>query len=155
MSRGPALTSEAQEVALAEAQAVRALRVGRGVPRAARRADRRASTRARSRARTRRRSSELLELGLQSGRIRALYGPGGEQAALRCYRRLPRGAELDRERARGDRGAAGARGPASSARVELTAVGPGRVRAVARRRRGSRSPSGSTARARASRASAT
>jgi hypothetical protein len=37
---------------------------------------------------------QLVELGLQAGRIRALYGPGGEQAALRLYRRLPRGAEL-------------------------------------------------------------
>jgi hypothetical protein len=34
---------------------------------------------------------ELLELGLQSGRVRAVYGPGGEQAALRTFRRLPRG----------------------------------------------------------------
>jgi hypothetical protein len=37
---------------------------------------------------------ELLELGLQSGRVRAVYGPAGEQAALKLYRRLPRGAEL-------------------------------------------------------------
>jgi hypothetical protein len=36
---------------------------------------------------------ELLELGLQTGRVRALYGPGGEQAALRVYRQLPRGKE--------------------------------------------------------------
>jgi hypothetical protein len=36
----------------------------------------------------------VVELGLQTGRIRALYGPRGEQAALRLYRRLPRGAEL-------------------------------------------------------------
>jgi hypothetical protein len=34
----------------------------------------------------------LLGLALQSGRVRALYGPGGEQAALRLYRRLPTGA---------------------------------------------------------------
>jgi hypothetical protein len=34
---------------------------------------------------------ELLELGLQTGRLRALYGPGGEQAALSVYRKLPRG----------------------------------------------------------------
>lgn len=38
--------------------------------------------------------TELLELGLQTGRVRALYGPGGEQAALRVFRRLPRGREL-------------------------------------------------------------
>jgi hypothetical protein len=37
---------------------------------------------------------ELLELGLSSGRIRGLYGPEGEQAALTVYRRLPRGREL-------------------------------------------------------------
>jgi hypothetical protein len=38
--------------------------------------------------------AELLELGLQSGRLRAVYGPGGEQAALQVFRRLPRGREL-------------------------------------------------------------
>ncbi len=37
---------------------------------------------------------ELLELGLQTGRVRALYGPDGEQAALKVYRRLPVGKEL-------------------------------------------------------------
>lgn len=36
----------------------------------------------------------ILGLGLQTGRIRALYGPGGEQAALRAYRKLPTGKEL-------------------------------------------------------------
>jgi len=39
--------------------------------------------------------TEVLELGLQTGRLRAVYGPGGEQAALRVFRRLPRGKELD------------------------------------------------------------
>ena len=33
----------------------------------------------------------VLELGLQTGRIRAYYGPGGEQAALATLRRLPKG----------------------------------------------------------------
>lgn len=37
---------------------------------------------------------ELLELGLASGRIRGLYGPEGEQAALKTYRRLPGGRAL-------------------------------------------------------------
>jgi hypothetical protein len=37
---------------------------------------------------------EVLELGLQTGRVRALYGPEGETAALALYRRLPRGKEL-------------------------------------------------------------
>jgi hypothetical protein len=42
----------------------------------------------------------VLELGLQAGRIRAYYGPGGEQAALSTLRKLPRG----RERADSARG---------------------------------------------------
>ena len=33
----------------------------------------------------------IVSLGLQSGRIRSVYGPGGEQAALRLYRKLPAG----------------------------------------------------------------
>jgi hypothetical protein len=37
---------------------------------------------------------ELLELGLVSGRIRGIYGPEGEQAALKTYRRLPGGRAL-------------------------------------------------------------
>jgi hypothetical protein len=37
---------------------------------------------------------ELLGLGLQSGRIRSVYGPEGEQAALKTYRRLPGGRAL-------------------------------------------------------------
>jgi hypothetical protein len=36
----------------------------------------------------------LIELALQSGRLRAIYGPGGEAAATRLYRRLPSGREL-------------------------------------------------------------
>jgi len=35
----------------------------------------------------------IVDLGLQSGRIRSVYGPSGEQAALRLHRRLPAGAE--------------------------------------------------------------
>jgi hypothetical protein len=38
--------------------------------------------------------TELLELGLQTGRLRALYGPGGEQAGLNLFRTLPRGRDL-------------------------------------------------------------
>ena len=41
----------------------------------------------------------VLELGLQTGRIRAYYGPGGEQAALTTLRRLPRGQTRPRARA--------------------------------------------------------
>src|SRR5262249_53800223 len=39
---------------------------------------------------------ELLELGLQTGRLRSIYGPEGEQAALALFRRLPQGCELSR-----------------------------------------------------------
>ena len=56
---------------------------------------------------------ELLELGLQTGRVRALYGPGGEQAALKVYRRLPGGRELGAARRRGERGAPRSRGATS------------------------------------------
>jgi hypothetical protein len=34
----------------------------------------------------------IVDLGLHTGRIRALHGPGGESAALRLHRRLPTGA---------------------------------------------------------------
>ena len=37
---------------------------------------------------------EILELGLQTGRVRARYGPEGERAALATFRKLPRGREL-------------------------------------------------------------
>jgi hypothetical protein len=39
---------------------------------------------------------QLLELGLRSGRLRAVYGPGGERAAAGVYRRLPNGAAAAR-----------------------------------------------------------
>jgi hypothetical protein len=37
---------------------------------------------------------EVIELGLTTGRIRSVYGPEGEQAALKTYRRLPGGRAL-------------------------------------------------------------
>ena len=67
---------------------------------------------------------ELLELGLQTGRIRAHYGPGGERAALSLYRRLPRGAELA-ESAREVTAALRALEGRELSSIELTAVGPG------------------------------
>jgi len=66
----------------------------------------------------------LIELGLQSGRLRALYGPEGERAALSLYRRLPRGAELTasaREVTQALRSLAGAEVHS----ISLEAVGPG------------------------------
>jgi hypothetical protein len=37
---------------------------------------------------------EVIELGLSTGRIRGIYGPEGEQAALKTYRKLPGGRAL-------------------------------------------------------------
>ena len=93
MSEGIRIAGDAAEVARAEAQAVLAMVVDEG--RRARLADVVAAvdeghlegTDADALA-------ELLELALQTGRVRAVYGPGGEQAALALFRRLPRGREL-------------------------------------------------------------
>jgi hypothetical protein len=66
----------------------------------------------------------VLELGLQTGRIRAYYGPGGEQAAVTTLRRLPRGrARTDSTREVSDalQSLAGTRLDA----VKITAVAPG------------------------------
>jgi hypothetical protein len=67
---------------------------------------------------------ELLELGLQSGRLRAVYGPGGEQAALKLYRRLPRGAALAESAREVTEALASFRGRELES-LELQAVGPG------------------------------
>lgn len=67
---------------------------------------------------------ELLRLSLQSGRIRAHYGPGGEQAALRLYRRLPSGAELAASASAVTEALASLRG-AELETASITAVGPG------------------------------
>jgi hypothetical protein len=67
---------------------------------------------------------ELLELGLQTGRLRALYGPGSEQSALRLYRRLPRGRELT-ESAGAVRGALASLAGRRLESVDVQAVGPG------------------------------
>lgn len=95
MASAVALTGEAAEVALGEAQAVLAMvrdedRRGRLAALVAAVADGEVV------GEDAEALEELLELGLQTGRLRALYGPGGEQAALRVYRQLPRGRELDR-----------------------------------------------------------
>ena len=66
----------------------------------------------------------LVELGLQAGRIRALYGPGGEQAALRLYRRLPRGAELGESAAAVTTALESLRGRTLES-IRVDAVGPG------------------------------
>jgi hypothetical protein len=89
------LSDEAREVALAEAQAVLAMVQDEG------RRERLAALVAdvdegEIEGATAEALEEILELGLGTGRLRALYGPGGEQAALLAFRKLPRGAELAR-----------------------------------------------------------
>ena len=66
----------------------------------------------------------LVTIALQSGRIRALYGPGGEQALLRLYRKLPGGVELAQSAAAVGEALSGLQGRTVES-VALTAVGPG------------------------------
>ena len=75
-------------------------------------------------ARARTRSRSFSSSGSQTGRLRALYGPGGEQAALLAFRKLPRGAELAAGAARGDRGARRLEGKRIDS-VSLANAGPG------------------------------
>jgi hypothetical protein len=88
-----AVRGEAAEVALGEAQAVLAL--VQDDERRGRLADLVASVQdgelddAAAQA-----LEELIELGLSTGRIRSVYGPEGEQAALKTFRRLPGGRAL-------------------------------------------------------------
>jgi hypothetical protein len=117
------LAGEAREVALAEAQAVFAMARDEDYR------DRLASLAAAAaegevEGEDAEALEQLLELGLQSGRLRALYGPGGEQAALKIYRRLPRGAALAESARLITRALASLEGkPLES--VSVQAVGPG------------------------------
>jgi hypothetical protein len=117
------LTGEAREVALAEAQAVRAMASDDGYrERLAGLVG--AATEGKLDEDDAATLEELLELGLQSGRIRALYGPSGEQAALSVYRKLPRGSELVQS-AREVSDALRALEGRELGAIELKAVGPG------------------------------
>ena len=69
----------------------------------------------------------VLELGLQAGRIRAVYGPGGEQAALRLFRRLPAGAGLA-ETARSVSAALATLNGRSLDSFRIEVIGPGMYR---------------------------
>ena len=120
---GIALRGEAQEVALAEAQAVLAMARDDGY-RGRLAALQAAATEGEVAGEDAETLQELLEVGLQSGRLRALYGPAGERAALQTYRRLPNGAAV----------AASAREVSEALRalagrelrsVSLEAIGPG------------------------------
>jgi hypothetical protein len=67
---------------------------------------------------------EIIELGLSTGRIRGVYGPEGEQAALKTYRKLPRGKELA-ESTRDVTGALAALEGKALEQVKVQAAGPG------------------------------
>jgi hypothetical protein len=89
-STGIALKGEAQEVALAEAQTV--LSMAQNDEMRARLAELVSAIDEGDVAGDSAGLLEsVLELGLQTGRIRAYYGPGGEQAAVSTLRRLPKG----------------------------------------------------------------
>jgi hypothetical protein len=123
MPDGVALSAEACDVAIAEAQAV--LAMVRDEERQARLADLIAAVSAGEVAAGEADTlAELLELGLQTGRLRALYGPGGEQAALAAYRGLPRGAELARSAREVSQALASLAGTQLEG-ISLTAIGPG------------------------------
>ena len=66
----------------------------------------------------------VLELGLQTGRIRAYYGPGGEQAALSTLRKLPRGKDRS-DSAREVSSALQALNGSQIDAVKITAIAPG------------------------------
>ena len=67
---------------------------------------------------------EIIELGLSTGRIRGVYGPEGEQAALKTYRKLPRGKELA-ESTRDVTGALAALEGKTLEHVKVQLAGPG------------------------------
>jgi len=117
------VTGEAAEVARAEAQAVLAMVQGEG--RRSRLADVVAAVDEGEVAGADADAlGELLELGLQTGRIRSLYGPDGEQASLGLFRRLPVGRELGRS-TRDLNEALEALAGRTIERISVSAVGPG------------------------------
>jgi len=123
MTETVVLSGEAKEVALAEAQAVLAM---------VQDDDRRfrlaslvaAASEGRVDGADAQSLEELLELGLQTGRVRALYGPGGEQAALATYRKLPAGAGAARA-AREVSAALGSLAGRQLDAISLHVIGPG------------------------------
>ncbi|HKT45370.1 MAG TPA: hypothetical protein VJQ85_11260 [Gaiellaceae bacterium] len=118
-----ALRGEAAEVALGEAQAV--LAAVRSPERRARLADLVAAVQDGELGDDEAQAlEELIELGLATGRIRSVYGPEGEQAALKTYRRLPGGRELA-DGAHDVTGALAALEGKTLERVSVQATGPG------------------------------
>jgi hypothetical protein len=117
------LKGEAREVALAEAQTV--LSMAQNDEMRARLAELVSDV---DEGDVREGSTELLEsvleLGLQTGRIRAYYGPGGEQAAVSTLRRLPKGRDRS-ESAREVTAALEALNGQQIDAVKIAAVAPG------------------------------
>ena len=112
------ISGEAREVALAEAQAVLAHGGAKYAPLVA------AVDAGEVEGGDEQLLESVLELGLQTGRIRAYYGPGGEQAALATLRKLPRG----RERSASARDVSAALGTFAGKTLEsvrIAAVAPG------------------------------
>jgi hypothetical protein len=68
--------------------------------------------------------AELLELGLSTGRVRQVYGPEGEQAALTLFRRLPLGKELAETTRELNEALSALEGRTISG-ISVSAVGPG------------------------------
>lgn len=112
------IAGEAREVALAEAQAVLAHGGERYAPLVA------AIDAGELEPGDEQSLESLLELGLQTGRIRAYYGPGGEQAAIATLRRLPRGRER-MESARDVSAALQTLAGSTLGSVRINAVSPG------------------------------
>jgi len=118
-----ALRGEAAEVALGEAQAVLAL-VQDG-ERRGRLADLVAAVQDGELGEDEAQAlEELIELGLSSGRIRGIYGPEGEQAALKTFRRLPGGRALSDSAAEVTDALAALEGKTLE-QVKIQATGPG------------------------------
>ena len=96
----------------------------RGVPRGAARARGGARGGALSTIQLRSTLEPILELALQAGRIRGIYGPPGETAALRLYRKLPRGVALQQSAREVSEALSSLQGHTLEG-ATLTAVGPG------------------------------
>jgi hypothetical protein len=118
-----AVRGEAAEVALGEAQAVLAL--VSDVERRGRLADLVAAVQdGELDDDTAQALEELIELGLSTGRIRSVYGPEGEQAALKTFRRLPGGRALSESAAEVSSALAALEGRTLES-VKVQSAGPG------------------------------
>jgi hypothetical protein len=118
-----ALAGEERDVALAEVEAVRSSAQGEYRELLAATAEAVAAGENLSE-RQAQELDRIVSLGLQTGRIRAVYGPSGEQAALRTHRRLPGGVELAASTKAVNEALASLAGR-SLDQIAVAAVGPG------------------------------